>query len=74
MAPPSRGVPPCPACGQTTARHLHGISREASVNFYDCGACHHLWAVNKSDPSKVRHVTPFLRPKPDRRSGSGGDI
>ena len=78
MAPsPSRSVrvaPACPACGQPKARHLDGVSKDATVDFFDCGFCHHLWATDKHDPSKVRHLTPFLKPKADRRKGSGGDV
>ena len=72
MAPPSRGVPPCPSCGTSKARHLDGVSQDATVDFFDCGTCHHLWAVDKRDPSK--DVTPFLRPKADRRKRAGGDV
>ena len=70
--PPSRSVrvaPHCPACGQRSSWHLDGVSKDATVDFFDCGTCHHLWAVDKRNQSKVRHVTPFLRAKKDRRSG-----
>ena len=65
MAPPSHGVPPCPSCGKSEARHLDGVSQDATVDFFDCRTCHHLWAVDKRDPSKVRHLTPLPPVRPD---------
>ena len=69
--PSSRSVYPCPACGMHTARHLDEVSRDALANFYECTSCHHLWTVNKFDPSKMTHLTSLvtLRPKKDRRIG-----
>ena len=47
----------CPECGTYTARHLIDVSKDAFVNFYDCAICHHLWSVEKRDPSKVSHLS-----------------
>jgi len=60
---PSNRVPPCPACGTPQARHLDGVSAEAVVDFFDCNTCHHFWAVDKRNRSKVSHIT-RLPPKP----------
>ena len=71
--PPSRNVrvaPPCPACGQPTPQHLDESSEGTFVDYYRCAGCNHIWAVDKRDASKVTHVTPFLRPKKDRRTGT----
>jgi hypothetical protein len=63
-------VRPCPACGEPTPRHLHETSRDAKVNYYRCAnpKCGHIWAVNKIDPSKVRHITPLPNGKRKRNS------
>ena len=63
----ARSVPACPACGKPAARHLHEVSRDALVDFYECLRCRHLWTVNKFDESKVTHITRF---KYDRRTGT----
>ena len=64
-----RVAPPCPACGESAARHLDEVSKDAFVDFYECAICHHLWTIDKRDESKVRHITPFVRPKQDRHIG-----
>ena len=71
MAEPPSGshfvAPPCPACGQHAPLQLHERSEGAFVKYYRCASCNHIWTVSKRDESKVTHITPFLRPKKDRR-------
>jgi len=38
------------------------------VDFFDCNACHHFWAVDKRNQSKVSHIT-RLPPKPPAKAG-----
>jgi hypothetical protein len=53
----------CPACTTLTPRRLDVWSRLASVNYYRCPACGHVWTVAKDDPTRIEHVTPL----PDHR-------
>jgi DNA-directed RNA polymerase subunit RPC12/RpoP len=54
-------VPPCAACGDPTPLHLDETSKDASVDYYRCPNCNHIWTVNKLDSSKVTHVTPLKK-------------
>ena len=60
-------VQPCPACGQQMPRHLESSITNDAADYYSCQACLHIWFIDRRDPSKVTHVTPFLKPKKDRR-------
>lgn len=44
---PSR---PCPACAATALRYLPKVSVEASVHYYRCDACGHIFTVAKGAP------------------------
>jgi hypothetical protein len=50
----------CPACTTLTPRLLENCSQDASVNYYRCPSCSHVWTVGKDDPTLIRHVTPLL--------------
>jgi uncharacterized Zn finger protein len=60
---------PCPACFESTPRHLHETSKEAAVDYYRCLKCGHIWTVNKMNPLIVANVTPLPK-KPPHQSGS----
>ena len=49
----------CPACSRSQGRILPFLSHDASVNYYRCVSCGHVWNVDKNDDSCVRHVTPL---------------
>jgi len=44
------GVRPCPNCQTETPRLLYDTSQFASVWYYRCDKCGHVWHVLKSDP------------------------
>ena len=46
----------CPVCGENTP-HLPNLSEGSYVIYFRCSTCHHVWAVNKSNPGVVHHVT-----------------
>ena len=51
-------VRPCPKCDNTEPRWLEWASFEATVDFYRCQTCGHVWNVDKQDPNgKVTDVT-----------------
>jgi uncharacterized Zn finger protein len=52
-------VPPsaCPACGAVRLRKLDAPSEFASVNYYRCAECGHVWTTAKDDSGKITHVT-----------------
>ena len=50
-------VQPCPACNRPTPRLLDFTSQLASVNYYQCDWCTHIWTASKEDGSLVTHVT-----------------
>jgi len=55
MPPPE---PCCPNCRSRDARWLQHTSQDAHVDYYLCGECSHVWAVDKSE--RVTHnVTPL---------------
>lgn len=41
---------PCPECDQPAPRHLPASSEHASVNYYRCDPCGHVWHVPKDKP------------------------
>ena len=41
---------PCPNCETTTPRLLYDTSKYASVWYYRCEDCGHVWHILKSDP------------------------
>jgi hypothetical protein len=52
----------CMQCGSSLARHLEGASRHATVDYFRCEQCGHVWAVDKVR-GIVRHVTDQARKK-----------
>ena len=60
MPPPEHR---CPNCRSADARWLQNTSQDSHVNYYLCGECSHVWAVNKTDLA-TRNVTPLTE---DRR-------
>jgi len=52
----------CPNCGTPTPRQLDAPSEWASVKYYRCDKCGHVWTVSRDGKEVVEHVTP-LRPK-----------
>jgi len=40
----------CPKCQSKNPRFLAGASAEATVTFYRCDKCGHVWTVSKYDP------------------------
>jgi transposase-like protein len=65
-------VPPtsCPSCRSANFRHLHAPSEQASVNYYRCGQCGHVWTTQKGDSGKITHVTE-KSPAPEHRPRGG---
>jgi len=57
----------CPNCGELTPRELEA-SLIASVNYYRCGNCAHVWTTDKQTNAILTHVTPLTRkpPTPDK--------
>jgi len=50
----------CPACEHPTPpRNLEEASKDATVNYYRCGKCGHIWTVSKDGRGTVHHVTPL---------------
>ena len=57
----------CPACGLATPRLLDESSKTASVNYYRCEGCGHVWSAKKEDGVVVKHITPLVHAnRPDR--------
>ena len=54
----------CPNCQSEDARWLKNTSQDAHVNYYLCGECSHVWAVDKAAEHMMRNVTPLSE---DRR-------
>jgi hypothetical protein len=58
-----KSVPPCSACGAVSDvvafRRLSVV-----VDYYLCHECGHVWAVLKSDPTVIDHITPLPK-KPE---------
>lgn len=42
---------PCPQCHMPVPRWLEATSKDATVNYYRCNACGHVWTVPKDDPN-----------------------
>jgi uncharacterized Zn finger protein len=58
-------IRPCPKCQTHTARQLEEVSLHASVWYYRCQNCGHVWNVLKTDPDgPVRDVT--IRPEQEK--------
>jgi hypothetical protein len=51
----------CPTCEKPTQRKLDGPSDFATVNYYRCEGCGHVWTTSKKDGSIVTHVTPLAK-------------
>jgi uncharacterized Zn finger protein len=51
-------IRPCPQCKAQTPRLLDKTSDGASVWYYRCEKCGHVWTVPKWDPDgPISHVT-----------------
>jgi hypothetical protein len=48
---------PCPVCDAPAPRRLEAPSQDASVTYYRCPECGHVWAADKNDSGKIRHIT-----------------
>jgi hypothetical protein len=51
----------CPTCEKPTPRKLDGPNDFATVNYYRCEGCGHVWTTSKKDGSIVTHVTPLAK-------------
>ena len=57
----------CPACpSQTLPKFLVDLSRGASVNYWHCQDCQHIWMASKDGQVVIRHVTPLPERPPSR--------
>ncbi len=54
---------PCPKCEADTSRLLESASTDASVNFYRCDRCGHVWNASKYDPDGPIWDVTVDRPK-----------
>jgi transposase-like protein len=52
---------PCPHCSADTPRLVEAPSQVASVNYYRCPQCGHVWTVAKDGSGKSEHITPIDR-------------
>jgi len=50
---------PCPNCDAAAPRFLEESSKEATVWYYRCAACGHVWSIQKQDGQTLTHVTPM---------------
>jgi hypothetical protein len=57
-------TPTCPACLSPRARKLEGAFRHASVCYYKCNSCGHVWETRGTGDARLV----WCHPKPDRRS------
>jgi len=57
-------APHCPSCNGPTARQLTEASKIASVNYYMCLLCSHVWTTDKSTGVIVKQLTPLHRTTP----------
>jgi hypothetical protein len=49
---------PCPQCKAAAPRLLDATSKHASVLYYRCAKCGHVWTVPKYDPDgPITHIT-----------------
>ena len=49
-------IRPCPACGAKTPQLLEEPSNYASVWYFRCDTCGHVWAIEK-DTGRTHHIT-----------------
>jgi hypothetical protein len=56
-------IQPCPNCASLSQRYLEGMSARATVKYYRCDKCRHVWSIDLNKPAKVRHITPLTEPK-----------
>jgi hypothetical protein len=47
----------CPRCTASTPRLVQALSEVASVFYYRCPQCSHIWTVQKDDPARIEHIT-----------------
>jgi len=58
---------PCPRCGTDTPRLVESASQIATVNYYRCALCGHVWTVAKDGTGNIHHVTPMPAKRDERR-------
>ena len=58
---------PCPCCGANTPRLVESVSQIATVNYYRCALCGHVWTVAKDGSERIHHVTPLPATRDERR-------
>lgn len=46
----------CPKCRQPAPRWLPETSKDATVNYYRCDECAHVWNIPKNDPDAIPKV------------------
>ena len=53
-------MPPqtCPSCRDVSSRHLN-LSQEATVDYFRCDKCGHVWTADKQTHEPINHVTPL---------------
>ena len=47
----------CPACASDNGRWLKQTSLYATVNYFRCEDCGHVWWIDKRDPAQKGDVT-----------------
>jgi hypothetical protein len=47
------------------ARFLDASSQEASVKYYRCDFCGHVWTVSLDGKNTIKHVTPLRSERSD---------
>ena len=48
---------PCPWCDLPTAKQLTEASKLATVNYYICDLCGHVWTTDKQTGAIVKNIT-----------------
>jgi transposase-like protein len=54
----------CPRCESARACRLADSSDQASVVYYRCEDCAHIWTVERAPSHAVRNVTRLDEPRP----------
>ena len=62
-------IQPCPACARA-ARRLDDSTKFASVNYYRCEGCGHVWTTSKEDGSVVKGMLRRCRSLPPKRASN----
>ena len=56
----------CPTCHAFTSRHMKEISDRATVDYYRCEQCGHVWATEKGRATLVTHIPSQRKNRPLR--------